>query len=79
MHEHGSKAGVASDANEYQQAALRTEADQAAVLDRLHKAGPKLMRLLDGAVGLSADAGEVLGLVQKAVEYGRPVDPVKLK
>lgn len=65
--------------NEYQSLALRTEADQGAILLRLaSELGPAAMRLDNAVRGLAADAGEVADVVQKYVEYGRPLDRTHL-
>ena len=64
--------------NEYQRLAMRTEADQAAILERLTRLGPQAMRLDNAARGLAGDAGEVSGAVMKYIEYGRELDRVNL-
>lgn len=61
-------------ANEYQVLAMRTEADQEAILKRLVDLGPEAMRLDNAARGLAGDAGEVSTAVMKFIEYGRPLD-----
>lgn len=66
-------------AAEYQRAALRTEADQEAILNRLAALGPQAMRLDNAARGLAADAGEVATAVLRHIEYGRPLDLVNLE
>jgi NTP pyrophosphatase (non-canonical NTP hydrolase) len=60
--------------NDYQDLAMRTEADQVKILRRLQRMGPAAMRLLDGVVGLCNDAGEVCTQVKRHVEYGEPLD-----
>jgi NTP pyrophosphatase (non-canonical NTP hydrolase) len=62
--------------NEYQDLAMRTEADQAEILRRLLTLGPAAMRLLNGVVGLCNDAGEVCTQVKRHVEYGAALDRV---
>lgn len=64
--------------NEYQRLALRTEADQQNILDRLVTLGPQAMRLDNAARGLAGDAGEVSSAVMKYIEYGRPLDVVNV-
>jgi NTP pyrophosphatase (non-canonical NTP hydrolase) len=60
--------------NEYQRLAMRTEADQQKILQRLILLGPEAMRLDNAARGLAGDAGEVSSAVMKFIEYGRPLD-----
>jgi NTP pyrophosphatase (non-canonical NTP hydrolase) len=64
--------------SDYQKLAMRTEADQAKILDRLTKLGPQAMRLDNAARGLAGDAGEVSSAVMKFIEYGRPLDVTNL-
>jgi NTP pyrophosphatase (non-canonical NTP hydrolase) len=66
-------------ADQYQQLAHRTEADQQVILDRLVKLGPQAMRLDNAARGLCGDAGEVSTAVQRYIEYGRELDVANLK
>lgn len=65
--------------NEYQHKALRTEADPFKIKDRLRESNLRQVRLLVATLGLTSDAGEVAGLVQKSIEYGRNLDMDKLK
>lgn len=63
---------------EYQEMALRTQADQDKILKRMYS-GPLSMMQADNACrGLIADAGEVAGCIQKWIEYGRDLDKVNL-
>ncbi len=65
--------------DEYSEKALRTEADQVAILERLYRElGPSAMRLDNAARGLAGDAGEVSSAVMKYIEYGRPLDLTNL-
>lgn len=61
-------------ANEYQALALRTEADQQKILDRLVQLGPQAMRLDNAVRGLANDTGEVCNSVKNYIEYGKPLD-----
>lgn len=63
---------------EYEQLAMRTEANQEHILSRLVILGPQAMRLDNAARGLAGDAGEVSSAVMKFIEYGRPLDVVNL-
>lgn len=64
---------------EYSEKALRTEADQTKILERLYRElGPSAMRLDNAARGLAGDAGEVSSAVMKFIEYGRPLDKTNL-
>lgn len=62
------------DSAEYERLALRTEADQAAILERLVKLGPQAMRLDNAVRGLCSDAGEVANAAMRYIEYGRDLD-----
>lgn len=64
--------------SEYEQLAMRTEADQALILNRLCHLGNNAMRLDNAARGLAGDAGEVSSAVMKYIEYGRELDKVNL-
>lgn len=66
-------------ADEYSVLALRTEADQQRILDRLNQLGAQAMRLDNGARGLANDAGEVASTVMKYIEYGQPLNVLNLK
>lgn len=66
------------DVNTYSTLALRTEADQEKILDRLWHLGPQAMRLDNAARGLAGDAGEVSSAVMRYIEYGRELDRVNL-
>jgi len=64
--------------DEYQVLAMRTEADQEAILERLKALGPQAVRLDNAARGLASEAGEVCDVVAKYVEFGRPLDRAAL-
>ena len=59
--------------NEYAALALRTEADQQAILLRLVCLGPAAMRLDNAARGLADEVGEINAIVKKHIEYGQPL------
>lgn len=63
---------------EYSVLALRTEADQEKVRQRIYAAGTQATQIENGARGLASDAGEVSACVQKWLEYGKPLDAVNL-
>lgn len=65
-------------AKEYNDKALRTEADQSLILYRLGALGPEAMRLDNAARGLAGDAGEVSSAVMKFIEYGKPFDKANM-
>lgn len=65
--------------NEYQVKALRTMAEQGAILTRLVAYGPRAMQLDNGARGLSDEVGEVNAAVKKYIEYGKPLDVANIK
>lgn len=60
--------------NEYQRLALRTEADQEKIRQRIYEAGPQATRLDNAARGLANDAGELSKAVGRWLEYGQPLD-----
>jgi len=60
--------------NDYQQQALKTMADQKAILDRLTEYGPKVMQLQNGLTGLTDEVGELASVIKGHIEYGRPLD-----
>ena len=67
--------------NEYAARALKTEADQSLILERLYTDpyyGKRAMRLDNAARGLSDDAGEISSAVKKYIEYGQPLDKINL-
>lgn len=64
---------------EYERLAMRTEADQEKILNRLSNLGVEAMRLDNAARGLAGDAGEVSSAVMRFIEYGRDLDVVNLK
>lgn len=64
--------------DEYQRAALRTQADQRKVLERLVSLGPSAMQLDNAIRGMCNDVGEVADLVKDYIEYGKPLDRAHL-
>lgn len=62
------------DVTEYSFLAVRTQADQQKILDRLVALGPAAIQLDNGARGLSDECGEVSAAVKKYIEYGQPLD-----
>lgn len=61
--------------NEYQSAALRTaNTDYGAILDRLTDGGEPILRLLNGALGLAGESGEVADIIKKHIFHGHPLD-----
>lgn len=62
------------DVSQYSLLALRTQADQFLILNRLVDLGPSAMQLDNGARGLCDEVGEVSAVVKKYIEYGQPLD-----
>lgn len=60
--------------NEYQQLALRTQADQWVIRQRIYNTGVKATQLDNAARGLADDSGELSSAVKKWLEYGQPLD-----
>lgn len=65
--------------NQYQYAAMRTNADQTDILHRLWKLGSEAMQLDNAARGLSDECGEISSNVKKYIEYQQPLDRANLK
>ena len=64
---------------EYQHLAMRTQADQVTILDRIVTGGEQMVALDNASRGLAADAGEILDCIQKWIEYGQELDIINLK
>jgi hypothetical protein len=67
--------------DDYQRLAMRTEADQKVILDRLtFDTGyyVRAMRLMNAVIGLNDDCGEISGCIKRHVEYGQKLDTVNL-
>lgn len=60
--------------DEYQELALRKEADQETIHRRIRDLGPNAVRLDNGHRGLSDEVGEIAAIVKRHIEYGRPLD-----
>ena len=61
--------------NEYQQAALRTaNTDYCGIMARLESEGEPLLRLLNGALGIAGEGGEVSDIVKKHIFQGHELD-----
>lgn len=75
------------DSKTYQELALRTMADQMAILTRLNNPniiGPQLlcmerMQLINGVIGLADEAGEMCAAAKSHIEYGKPLDITNIK
>lgn len=60
--------------SEYSRLALRTQADQQRILNRLVDLGPTAVQLDNAARGLCDECGEVSAAVKKHIEYGQALD-----
>jgi|SRR6185369_109002 len=69
------------EANIYQRLVARTECDQDKAAQRLFTRGNQidLTRLNHAIIGISAEAGELAGQLQKAVYYGQSLDTINVK
>jgi len=61
-------------ANDYQQLAMSSEADQQRIRQRIYLNGLMATRLENAVRGLCDDTGELAGAVKKWLEYGQPLD-----
>jgi NTP pyrophosphatase (non-canonical NTP hydrolase) len=66
-------------ATDYQNLAMRTQADQSLILVRLTELGPKAIQLDGGLRGLVDEVGEIASCVKKWIEYGQPLDRINLQ
>jgi len=66
-------------ATDYQNLAMRTQADQVLILARLSELGPKAIQLDGGLRGLVDEVGEIASCVKKWIEYGQPLDRINLQ
>ncbi len=64
---------------EYQEAAMRTQADQRVILNRLIALGPKAMQFDNAVTGLSDEVGELNNAKKKWIEYGQELDVTNVK
>ena len=65
--------------NEYQDAAMRTaNTDYSAIMERIESGGEPLLRLLNGALGLSGEGGEVADIVKKHIFQGHEMDVIHI-
>lgn len=61
--------------NEYQNAALRTaNTNYDDIMRRIENGGEPLLRLFNGALGLSGESGEVSDIVKKHIFQGHALD-----
>lgn len=60
--------------NAYQNLALKHEADQNLIRERVYALGENATRLDNGVRGLADDCGELNSAVKKYLEYGQPLD-----
>lgn len=66
-------------ASEYQLLAMRTQADQRNILERLIVLGTQAIQLDGGLRGLVDEVGEIASCVKKHIEYGQPLDRINLQ
>lgn len=60
--------------NEYMVLALKKEASQTKIRERIYAAGIQATRMDNGLRGLMDEVGELAGAVKGWLEYGRPLD-----
>lgn len=66
---------LAGSADDYQQAALRTtNVDYDGIMQRIQEGGEPLLRLLNGALGLAGESGEVADHLKKYIFQGHELD-----
>ena len=69
--------------NEYQNLAMKTEADQSDIAKRIEKLSIadylKYVELNNGVTGLSDEVGELNSALKKWIEYGQELDEVNIK
>lgn len=64
---------------EYEQLAMRTQADQSVIRQRIYDAGLMATQLETAIRGMSGDVGELSSALQRYLEYGKPLDLVNVK
>ena len=60
--------------NDYQKLAIRSQADQQVILNRLYALGPKAMQADNAYRGLCNDIGELGDPIKKWIEYGQELN-----
>lgn len=63
---------------DYQLKAMTTDRDYTEVAERLIKDENKV-RLINAALGLAGESGEVVDIIKKHITYDKPLDIIKLK
>lgn len=64
--------------NDYVRLAMRTNADQEKIRQRMFDLGPTAAQLDNAVRGLTDEVGEVASVVKKWIEYGQPLNVTKL-
>lgn len=64
--------------NDYEVLAMRTQADQQKILERMVELGPNFVQLDMATRGLADEVGEVNAAVKKCLEYGKQLDAINV-